>query len=138
MTNTKATGDRTEARILHALLERGYSVSVPFGDNDRYDLVVDTGSTLLRVQCKTDWLEGECVRFKTGSQTTVDGETRVVDYADGIDAFAVRCADSGALYWVPVEEAGRKRTYLRVADPEIEHPSVNQASEYRLDRKLQR
>ncbi len=44
--NTKQVGDETEARIIAALIGEGYSVSVPFGDNDRCDLVLDTGTEL--------------------------------------------------------------------------------------------
>ena len=36
-----------------ALIEAGYAVSKPFGENQRYDLVIDDGETLARVQVKT-------------------------------------------------------------------------------------
>lgn len=128
--NTKTTGDVTETQFLHELVTAGYGVSIPFGDNDPYDLVVDSGDELVRVQCKTGWLEGPCVRFKTASKTTRDGEPSMVGYEGEIDVFAVRCRDDEALYWVPVEEAGEKNTYLRVEDAEIDHPSINWASRF--------
>jgi hypothetical protein len=134
--NTKDTGDETEARIIHALIERGYSVSIPFGDNDGYDLIVDTGTELLRVQCKTAWREDDCLRFKTASKTTVDGTTEMRDYEDEIDAFAVRSKDDGELYWVPEKDVGRKSTYLRIVEPQIDHPAVNLAIEYAFDSNL--
>jgi hypothetical protein len=134
--NTKQTGDVTESRILHELVRRGHSVSVPFGDNDPYDLVVSVGDRLVRVQCKTGWREDGRVRFKTGSKTTDDGEPVVVDYGDAVDVFAVRCRDSDTLYWVPADETGRKSTYLRVEPPEIDHPAVRRASDYVFDRRL--
>lgn len=67
MANPKATGDVTETRLLHELVAAGCSVSVPFGDNDPYDLVVDTGKEFLRVQCKTGWVE-------EGASSVQDGE----------------------------------------------------------------
>jgi len=130
MGNTKDVGDETEARVLAACIGHGHTVSVPFGDNDRYDLLVDIDGNLQRVQCKTGWIEGDCVRFKTASKTTVDGEAVTREYGPEIDAFAVRCRDTGNLYWVPRTAAGAKSTYLRLGEPEIEHPSVNRASEY--------
>lgn len=39
--NKKQVGDKGEAKILSDLISRGYSVSIPFGDNDKYDLVLD-------------------------------------------------------------------------------------------------
>ena len=134
--NTKQTGDETEAQIIAALIEYGYSVSIPFGDNDRYDLIVDGESGLRRVQCKTGWIEDDVVRFKTASKTTVDGSVTLTDYDGDIDAFAVRCKDTDELYWVPFEAAGRKNTYLRLTEPEIDHPSVKRAETYRFDQHL--
>lgn len=134
--NTKQIGDETEARIIAALIAEGHSVSVPFGDNDKYDLVLDTGDRLQRVQCKTGWIEDEVVRFKTASQTTVDGDIKMNSYDGEVDAFAVRCKDNGELYWVPIEDVGKKSTYLRLAEPKIDHPSVNLAETYRFDVRL--
>lgn len=135
--NTKQIGDTSEAVVLAALIRRGYSVSIPFGDNDPYDLVVDGAESLLRVQVKTGWLEEGCVRFKTASKTTAGGQRVDRDYTAGeVDGFAVRCRDSDVLYWVPVEDVGRKHTYLRVTQAEIDHPSINRAEEFVLDRQF--
>jgi hypothetical protein len=109
-------------------------VSIPFGDNDPYDLVVDTADGLYRVQVKTGWIEGDCLRFKTGSKTTKNGTAHVEDYCDDeVDAFAVRCESMKPLYWVPVQSTGRKNTYLRIAPPEIDHPEITFAEEFTFD-----
>jgi hypothetical protein len=134
--NTKQIGDTSEAMILAALIKRGYTVSIPFGDNDPYDLVVETDRGLHRVQVKTGWLEDDCLRFKTGSQTTTDGTRHVEGYHDEIESFAVRCKDTDSLYWVPIEAAGRKNTYLRIEPPEINHPRVSLADEFKFDAAL--
>ena len=47
--NTKQIGDISEVTVLAELIKRGYTASVPFGDNDPYDLIVDIGSELYRV-----------------------------------------------------------------------------------------
>ncbi|QLG50109.1 group I intron-associated PD-(D/E)XK endonuclease [Natrinema halophilum] len=134
--NTKQVGDETEARIITALIAEGYSVSLPFGDNDKYDLVLDTGKRFLRVQCKTGWVEGNVVRFKTASKTTTDGDMTMEDYDGEIDAFAVRCKENNELYWVPIEDCGKKSTYLRLTEPKIDHPNVNHAETYRFEVRL--
>lgn len=53
MGNTKTVGDTTEAVVLAEFMKAGIPVSVPFGENQRYDLIADVHGTLLRVQCKT-------------------------------------------------------------------------------------
>jgi len=44
---------RTEAAILGELVRRGYKVLIPFGTNQRYDLVFDLDGDFARAQCKT-------------------------------------------------------------------------------------
>jgi len=39
---------------------------------------------------------------------------------------------------VPIDEAGKKNTYLRLVEPEIDHPAVNPAAEYRFETNLPR
>jgi hypothetical protein len=128
--NTKDTGDATEAVILQRLIGWGYSVSLPFGDNDKYDLVVDDGGTLYRIQCKTAWAnKAETIRFNTHSQTTRGGEYHEQPYDDGIDAFVVRYPPGGTLYWIDVGEATDQKMELRF-EAEIDHPRINWAAEY--------
>ena len=53
MEHPKAIGDRSTLAIMIALQSAGYTVLLPFGENTRYDLVIDDGARLARVQCKT-------------------------------------------------------------------------------------
>ena len=39
--NSKSVGDITQSQVMAALLKHGKNVLMPFGDNCRYDLVVD-------------------------------------------------------------------------------------------------
>lgn len=38
--------------ILARLVQAGKMVLVPFGENQRYDLLIDEGDVFVRVQCK--------------------------------------------------------------------------------------
>lgn len=46
------TGITTELIVAQKLIELGYIVSVPYGNNSRYDLIVDTDTDCYRVQVK--------------------------------------------------------------------------------------
>lgn len=128
--NTKDIGDETEAKIVFELLANGYSVSLPFGDNDKYDLIVDDGEELYRIQCKTAWANKEnTIRFNTHSQTTKDGTDHEDTYIDTIDAFVTRYPQNETLYWVDITEATTQKMELRF-DGEIDHPSINWANDY--------
>jgi hypothetical protein len=74
----KAKGDRSMLAIMLALHERGYDLLVPFGENTRYDLVIDDGSRLARVQCKTGRLRDGAVVFSTCSSYAHHPNPRVV------------------------------------------------------------
>lgn len=133
MGNSKKTGDETEAIAIARLISNGYSVAIPFGDNDKYDLVVDDRKSLYRVQCKTAWRnKAQTIRFNTHSQTTRDGEYYEQTYHDKIDAFLVRHPDADDLYWIWVDEATEQKMELRF-EASIEHPSINWAADYEFD-----
>ena len=53
MLDTNKKGAFTEAQILSYILNLGYSVSIPFGDKDRYDQIWDINGKLLKIQIKT-------------------------------------------------------------------------------------
>jgi hypothetical protein len=96
--NHKAIGEWSEAIIIAKFLEVGYGVLVPFGDNRRYDLVIeDADGKFWRLQCKTGWVdsEGAYIQFKTASSYyhTRAGRTShgKRDYRGQIDYFAVYC-----------------------------------------------
>jgi hypothetical protein len=62
--DTKSTGDRSEIEVTCALVRAGYDVFTPLvGENCRYDLIVDDGDRLLKVQIKTGRLRKGAIAF---------------------------------------------------------------------------
>ncbi len=110
-------GLRTEAAIVAELIRRGYAVLLPFGTNQRYDLVLDIGGTFVRAQCKTGRLRKGVVVFGTRSVRTNTRQTFFRDYTTKeVELFLVHCPETGAIYAVPVADAPAGHGYLRV-DP---------------------
>jgi hypothetical protein len=106
--------------IIFALSLEGYLVLVPFGENTRYDIVIDTGSQLRRVQCKTGCLRSGAVVFRTCSSYGHHPNPKIVrrDYEGEIDDFAVYCPELGSVYLIPIEDvATRTSAMLRVSPP---------------------
>ncbi len=52
MRTTQRKGDIATARAIATFTAMGYDVSIPLTESAAYDLVVDTGTELVRVQCK--------------------------------------------------------------------------------------
>ena len=53
MPNTKDVGILSELRVITKLVEMGFIVSQPYGDNAPYDFILDKDGELLKVQVKT-------------------------------------------------------------------------------------
>jgi len=115
--NPKAIGERSEAMVLAALLRHGELVAVPFGDNQRYDLLIDKGERVLRVQVKTGRLTDDgAVTFASCSSAYHRGGGKR-SYRGEIDYFAVYCPDNDKIYFVPVDACGSFTGKLRVKPP---------------------
>lgn len=100
----KARGELAEARLLAKAMELGFVVSKPFG-NARYDLVVDSGGRLSRVQVKSAWVRatkcGTYVLSITHKQTR-EGHSRAYR-RDEIDFFAAYLGPEDAWFIIPVD-----------------------------------
>jgi FlaG/FlaF family flagellin (archaellin) len=52
MRNTQHKGDTATAQCIATFTKKGYDVLIPLTESAAYDLVLDTGKTLVRVQVK--------------------------------------------------------------------------------------
>lgn len=121
MLETKIKGNVTEMECMLAFMKLGYQVSIPFGEDSRYDFVVDINDKLYKIQCKTcsEVTENEqvlAIKFKTvrqsGSKAT--NWTRTKYEENEIDYFAT--SYQGICYLVPVKECSIEKT-LRIIPP---------------------
>jgi hypothetical protein len=100
-----------------ALVGKGYFVSIPFGENHRYDLLVDDGGRILRVQVKTGRLRRDVIEYSCSSSHTHRGGTHARPYFGQADVIAVYCPQNGKVYLVPEEEFVASRAHLRLTAP---------------------
>lgn len=129
--NTKAKGEISEGVVIACLLKQGFSVSLPFGNNQRYDLILDDGERLQRLQVKTGRYAEGCVIFQTASKNGFTNVRR--GYAGEVDLFIIYCPELEAIYSVPVAICGRNEMRLRV-DPARGGPksTVRWAADFRI------
>lgn len=113
--NPKAVGEISEAFVLARLIELGYPVALPFGNNQRYDFIVDDGGFLSRVQVKTGRLYRGAVGFPTCSTNGFTGEQR--GYLGEADEFLVYCPETNEVYRIPVADCGPTKTASLRVDP---------------------
>jgi len=106
--------------VLARLVQAGNNVLVPFGENTRYDYVIEErDGSFTRVQCKTGRLRGGTIRFKACSFTyhhPNNRGTRVYrhNYRGQADVFGIYCPETDSVYLVPVDDVGLNTGSLRV------------------------
>lgn len=61
MTLTKDQGNKAEIAVISEFIKRGFSVSIPFGQNDPFDLVVKFPDGFKSVQVKHGIIKNGCV-----------------------------------------------------------------------------
>jgi hypothetical protein len=115
--NSKAIGDIAQSQLLAALLRRGQKVLIPFGDNSRYDLVVEENGRFTRIQCKTGKINRGAVVFAVASSQYHRGGKRQ-SYQGQVDAFGVFCPDNQRTYIIPIGDLPLVReAKLRLTPP---------------------
>ena len=104
MIDTKIKGNLTEMECMAAFMELGFGVSIPFGEDSRYDFIADVNDKLYKIQCKT-------VR-QSGSNTTNWSRTKYEP--NEVDFFAT--SYNKKCYLVPLNECSNEKT-LRIRLP---------------------
>jgi hypothetical protein len=109
--DTIRRGNAAEAAVLNAFIRADLHVFVPFGDGCPYDLVVECGTELVRVQVKCGRIRNECIEFNSSSTDHGRGQ---LSYEGRADVFGVHAHQLDRVYIVPVEGCARLRGYLRL------------------------
>jgi hypothetical protein len=131
--NTKAIGDLSELEAARALARAGYLVSKPLGDSHRYDLIIDDGETLSRVQVKTGRLRKGSVIFACFSSHSHRGGPSCRSYRGEIEFYAVYCPETEQVYLLPESDACLSKAHLRVTPARnSQSKALRWASQYEL------
>lgn len=112
MRSPKEIGDTAVAGVLASLLKRGNAILLPFGDSQRYDLVIEKNGQFSRVQCKSGRIRNGCIKFNTSSTEWYKEHCRK-NYRGQIDYFGVYCPEIDKSYLVPVNTVGETQGVLR-------------------------
>lgn len=126
MQNSQIVGNITEQKCFLKCIEMGYIVSKPLFDNARYDFILDTGRTLLKIQVKSSRWTDEShsgFSFNCYSQHSLGGGNKRMKYTKKeIDFFMTE--QEGIFYLYPVSETGILEKTLRVL-PTINNQTIN-------------
>lgn len=111
----KDKGIIVEATFKLMALQRGWTISQPFGDNAPYDFIVDNGSSLLRVQCKHLQKNNNTYKLPVHSRV---GAKRLgsLSYKGRVDFMFGFNLEDEVHVWVNIEDCGISEITFKV-DP---------------------
>jgi hypothetical protein len=103
MLTTNEKGMLAEAAVIFECAKLGVPVLRPLGDQ-RYDLALDLGRQILRVQCKWAVQHDDVIVIRTRTcRRTRDGLIHRPYEPGEIDAIAAYCAQTQRCYFLPTE-----------------------------------
>jgi len=101
MAITKQKGDIAEAFITYLLKQNGFNVLIPWGEDNRYDIVSEKNGIFKRIQ----------VKYATPKDGTIEVRIRscnnynIIHYSPkDIDIIAVYSSDLNKVYFVPLNK----------------------------------
>ena len=116
MAPLKTKGDLAELMVAADLARRGYRVAFPYGEDSDYDLILDRGTSLERVQVKYTRSNGEFIVLRCRSHSLTKGKVRATKHytSESIEWMAVYDATTDRCYYVSAVELGSGRSDLRL------------------------
>ena len=114
---TSQKGAAAEAEVAAAAIRLHLLVLRPLAEGGRYDLIVDLGGKLLRVQCKWASQRGGVLVARCATcRHTPRGYLRTTYAAAEVDAIGLYAPSTDRCYLIPIDDVeGRAAVLLRVA-----------------------
>lgn len=128
----------TELECLLAFSKAGHKVSIPYGENCRYDFILDVEGKLLKIQCKTAHYVDEN-SFKIACASTRKNSKNIIRERydkKQIDFFATYY--NSQCYLIPVEECGIEKRIHFTLPKNGQKKGICLANWYLMERVLKR
>lgn len=119
--NNKDKGNIGEAIAIAEFTKRNIQVSIPFGDNARYDLIADFNGKLNRIQvkyCNQKITNNDSIRCPCASSTNHTTNKKCITYQGDIDYFVFYLVEWNEILIIDIHEVkDRKSIYFRKDKP---------------------
>lgn len=132
---SKQKGNLTELQCLTAFMAQGCSVSIPYGDNSKYDFIADVNGNLYKIQVKTASAKENAICFSCRSTHVNCAGVKNERYkAEDVDYFATYW--EGKCYLVPISECSVTKTLRFTAPKSGQLKGISFAKDYELAEQL--
>jgi hypothetical protein len=116
MASLKTKGDLAELKVAADLVERGYRIAIPFGEDNDFDLIICRDDGLERVLVKYARSDGKVIPVRCRSHSLTNGRVRQTKHytAATIDWLAVYDATTRRCFYIPAAELGTGKNTLHL------------------------
>ena len=123
-------------QCMSAFMAQGCGVSIPFGDNAKYDFIADVDGQLLKIQVKTASLKDEnAIKFSCRSTHVNCSGVKNIRYSENeIDYFATYWNEQ--CYLVPISECSAEKILRFVPPKSGQIKGITFACDYILEKQL--
>ena len=117
--NSKRIGNIGEAKVLSKFVELGIPVFIPFGDNEKADLIAEFNGKLNKIQVKTSIKaeDGKIIFDLTSSTIHRKNGEKHIYTENEIDYFACYNITRDKIFLVNIEEAPTTNLTIRYEKP---------------------
>ena len=140
MLESKQKGIITELECITAFNKLGYQISIPYGENSRYDFIADIEGKLIRVQVKTsrykDNTENAIVFSCRSSHTNAKGTQNIRYTSEEIDYFCTYF--NNQCYLIPIAECSVEKTLRFCPTKSGQIVGISFAQDYELDKQIEK
>lgn len=140
MNETKQKGLITELQCQTFFTQLGYNVSIPLGEDCRYDMIVDVEGKLIRVQVKTCHLNSSKtgINFSTCSSQGGNTAHKVLSktYINDVDYFATFWENQ--CYLIKIDDCQSADRTLSFEQKKINQADIYFIENYKAENTLQR
>lgn len=136
---SKDKGNIGEAVVLAEFIKYGVQVSIPFGDNARYDLIAEFNGKLNKIQVKycNQITVNNSISCPCASSTNHTTNKKYTTYENDVDYFCFYIPAWDKVLLVPIEIIGtKKQIVFRQDKPKNNQSNVNFVDNYTFDKTL--
>ena len=138
--NSKEKGNIGEGLALAEFAKRGIQVSIPFGDNARYDLIAEFNGKLNKIQvkyCNQQISENNSIACPCASSLNHTTNKNKTTYENDVDYFVFYLVEWDKMVLMPIEKIGaRKVVAFRLDKPKNNQGNYNLVLDYEFDKTL--
>lgn len=140
MNETKQKGLITELQCQTYLTQLGYNVSIPLGEDCRYDMIADINGKLIKIQVKTCHENQSKTGIEFATRSTQGGNTahepQSKKYINEVDYFATFWNDK--CYLVKIEDCQGANRTLSFKEQKINQADIYFIENYTAEKTLNR